>query len=122
MRDEFDMFELEHEKERQARLEQIKANNIVRERQEAERHAEVMESLWVRTKSSNEQQLLAQYREAGVEPPLVNAEGIPTVSLTLLLSMGWTIGDYLGERKLLRPFESIAPGPRRSREDYEQST
>ncbi len=35
--------------------------------------------------------LFDEYRRAGVSAPFVTADGIPTVSLSLLISLGWSI-------------------------------
>lgn len=45
--------------------------------------------------------VMQEYVNAGVEPLEVDAEGCPTVSLSLLLTMGWTIEDFGREGKKL---------------------
>jgi hypothetical protein len=56
--------------------------------------------------------LCEQYRAAGVEPVHVNSEGVPTVSLTLILSIGWTIQEVDGEKRLFLPSAPPAREPR----------
>lgn len=122
-RDAFDMFELQHADEKRARLEEAKRLNTERAEQDAREEAERKESLLKFSKIGHRRQLLAQYREAGVEPPLVTEDGTPRVSLTMLLSIGWTIAEVFGEKMLVRPpVDPQETMPRRKREDYEQST
>src|SRR5574337_999474 len=49
---------------------------------------------------TNRRQTIAEYQAAGVEPPNVDETGRPTVSLSLLLSFGWTI-EQAGDRNVL---------------------
>lgn len=64
---------------------------------------------------ANASQLVEQYRAAGVDPPAVDAQGVPTCSLSLLLSTGWRVEEHENEvggevrRVLTRP----APPPAR---------
>lgn len=54
-------------------------------------------------KESNDRALADEYRAAGVRPLKVDAAGVPTCSLSLLLWMNWSILDVDGERKLVAP-------------------
>ena len=53
---------------------------------------------------TNKRLALAEYNTAGILPPWRDEEGFPTVSLSLALLMGWTIGpaEY-GTRPVLHP-------------------
>lgn len=55
------------------------------------------------TADASKSQLLREYETAGVEPPTVDDDGHPRCSLSMLLHMGWSIGDMAGERVLIRP-------------------
>jgi hypothetical protein len=67
--------------------------------------------------------VIGEYQRAGLTPPIIGGDGMPAVSLSLLLSLGWQVREMLqvtgGTRlELLKP---IAPKPvqrRRTREDY----
>jgi len=52
----------------------------------------------------NKRLALGEYNTAGILPPWRDEEGFPTVSLSLALLMGWTIGpaEY-GTRPVLHP-------------------
>lgn len=63
---------------------------------EAERRAKAT----ARAMETNRRQTIAEYQAAGVEPPNVDENGRPTVSLSLLLSFGWTI-EQIGDRNVL---------------------
>ena len=43
------------------------------------------------TLASNARNVLREYAAAGVAPPLIDAEGVPTCTLGLLLRLGWTV-------------------------------
>jgi hypothetical protein len=47
--------------------------------------------------------LFDEYHRAGVSAPSVTADGIPTVSLSLLISLGWSIQNYGIEGATLVP-------------------
>lgn len=86
-----------------------------RERAEQLRQAEAAEeakkqaSKTAFTLETNERMRLRQFELAGVEPPA----GFKC-SLSLLLSMGWSIGEVKGKKVLVRPF---APAPRKEEDD-----
>lgn len=49
---------------------------------------------------------IREYQAQGVEPIHVNDEGVPTISLALLLKLGWTIEDHgRAGRVLVRPLQ-----------------
>jgi hypothetical protein len=75
------------------------------------------------TARANASVLIHEYAAQGVRPPLTDGHGVPTVSLAMLLQLGWTIqrvGEGLGV--LLRPEPKPEPPPRKRMEDYDQST
>jgi hypothetical protein len=48
--------------------------------------------------------LIEGYRRHGVEPPMVNGDGIPTCSIDVLFSLDWTLGkNDINEPILVRP-------------------
>lgn len=72
------------------------------------------------TARANASVLILEYAAQRVRPPLTDGHGVPTVSLPMLLQLGWTIqrvGDGLAV--LLRPEPEQ---PRKRREDYDHST
>jgi hypothetical protein len=72
------------------------------------------------TKRANGTVALAEYRAAGVESPSVDGDGAPRVSLSLLLSIGWTVEDVDGARELVAPRAKSTK--RQRRDDYDRST
>jgi hypothetical protein len=61
---------------------------------------------------------LQEYQRAGVTPPTVDFDGWPTVSLPMLLRLGWSIERVGGEAVLARPASRPAPAPRKTREEW----
>lgn len=75
------------------------------------------------TARANATVLIHEYAAQGIHPPLTDGRGVPTVSLAMLLQIGWTIqrvGDGLA--LLLRPEPKPEQLPRKRMEDYDQST
>lgn len=71
------------------------------------------------TARANASVLILEYAAQRVRPPLTDGHGVPTVSLPMLLQLGWTIqrvGDGLGV--LLRP----EPEQPRRRDDHDRNT
>lgn len=120
---EFDMIDnavsqTEHERRQRMITEGEKA--LAEERaEEAKRAAKAT----ARTLDNNRRQLLAEYERAGVEPPFVDENGKPTMSLSMLLRLGWSIKqisiEHVGdERVLLKPAQQ--QHKRMTREEWEQ--
>lgn len=60
------------------------------------------------TAEGTRRHLWREYDAANVEPPIVDGEGNPTCSLSLLLSLGWTIMPMTFDRpKLLKPVREM---------------
>ncbi len=56
------------------------------------------------SRRANEAILAREYRELGLTPPFVDGAGAPSVSLSMLLSLGWTVGKgEAGGNVLVRP-------------------
>lgn len=70
---------------------------------DAEKAREAKARVDATTLRANESFLLAEYERAGVAPPFTNGRGVPTVSLSLLLSQGWRVESFGDERILVRP-------------------
>lgn len=71
----------------------------IERRQEAERKARAD----INTRRSNVLVLMHEYKRARVAPPLVNDDGTPSCSLSLLLQLGWTIERFGDSLQLLKP-------------------
>lgn len=61
---------------------------------------------------------LNEWRSIGVQPPQVDAEGFPTVSLSFYISLGWRIGIVDGYKALIPP--EPAPDPRTRETRYNE--
>lgn len=55
------------------------------------------------TRRSNRLALIHEYERAGVAPPLVNEDGTPSCSLSLLLQLGWSIERFGDSLTLVKP-------------------
>lgn len=110
-----DIFDREEAARRRADREAAIARNNEIIEQEAAQEAQRKEDFRLFALRVNGDQVTAQYLAAGVEPLEVNDEGVPRTSLSLLLSIGWTIVEISGLKKLVAP--PARPAPRR-REDY----
>jgi hypothetical protein len=98
-----DIFDRQEAAERRAYLDRLKERNAATAAQEAAAEAARHESARQFTLETTRRAIRRDYEQAGVEPLQVDANGVPTVSLPLLLSMGWTVVDFNGERQLVRP-------------------
>lgn len=121
-----DFFDHVDEEDRRARVEAAERRNAeVRARDE---QAEVARraSSKIFSMRANAAQLVEQYLAAGVDPPAVDANGVPTCSLSLLLTTGWRIAEIENEaggevrRTLERPPPASARRAR-SRNDEQGS-
>lgn len=85
---------------------------------ELERAARSAASSTAFTLDTNERLRLGEFRAHGVEPPEIG--GVPTrSSFHLLVSLGWTIEEAMGQRWMVAP----APqSPRKQRSDYDGNT
>ena len=95
-----DLFEVDEAKRRRRAREDALAANA--EIAAAEARAEVVrrERATAVAMETNRRQVLREYEAAGVEPIAVDAAGKPVVSLSLLLSLGWTV-ERIGDRNVL---------------------
>ena len=100
MQEFLDFDNLESPRQRRARLlAEADARRAVEERVAAE----AKERVDHHRDRANARALVREYRNAGVEPPYTNGHGIPTVSLSLLISNGWCIEEIGAERVLVKP-------------------
>lgn len=116
-RDPHDFFDRADAEDRRARVAAATVENERVRALEAEADEARRERGRIFSLRANARLLADQYRDAGMTPPLVNGAGEPRCSLTLLLSVGWTIeeDEVSGEvRRTLVP-PPAAPA-RRSRE------
>lgn len=101
--DDFDLFDREEDGRRMARREEMK-RVAAAERAKEEEAAEIRRARATElSRQANKEALLRQYQNAGVAPPAVDAAGCPTCSLTMLLSMGWSVEEVGGRMELLAP-------------------
>ena len=91
------------------RMEALRAHEAVID---AERKALAADT----TARANRLLLLTEYERAGVRPPYVNDDNVPTISLSLLLQRGWKIEEVNGERTLIQPPQP-SPHKRKPKED-----
>lgn len=98
-----DIFDRATAAEHRARIDAAKQDHAAFQKHEAEQAALRKESARQLSMRANASLLLAEYRAAGVAPPLTNVEGVPTVSLGMLAQMGWSIARLGDEAVLLRP-------------------
>lgn len=89
--------------ERDARMAAAVERNARIAEEDARRAAEVKRSNDENSRVANARALLREYAAAGVRPPRVDADGVPTVSLSMLRMMGWTVESFGGEGVLVRP-------------------
>ena len=102
-RDPYDFLDaIDSQVEMERRLKMVAAAKESME-QDAEATRQAMARATETTKRANESFLKAEYERAGVEPPFTNGRGIPTVSLSLLISQGWRVQNLGDERVLVRP-------------------
>ena len=115
-----DFFEQDEYWRRKERIAAAEEQNAVRLRQDAEAAAKRQIEADKLTARANESFLLHEYRSYGIDPPFVDLGGMPTVSLALLLDMGWRVEQVGRESTLVRPLHDTTP--RKRREDYDQSS
>lgn len=116
-----DIFDRAEAQERRARIDAARADHEVMARHEAEQEAVRKESAHLNSLRANDMLLRHEYERAGVEPLKTNGSGVPTVSLSLLRSMGWTI-EQVGERNMLIAPAERQTKPGKQRQDYDQSS
>ena len=111
-RDPDDMFDdaPKHDRRGDAK-ERMRAEVARRNAEQDARDAEGKERRRERVKDvtikANEAVLISEYQRAGVTPPYVDSNGVPTVSLSLLLSRGWEIVPDRDQTHVL-----VAPAPK----------
>jgi hypothetical protein len=112
------------DREEAARRRRVRDDMIVRNAaitaQEEAAEAARQADLAARRRQAGAEEIVGQYQAAGVKPLAVNADGVPLVSLSMLLSMGWTVVQFEGAATLVQP-QHIAP-PRKKRGDYDENT
>ncbi len=64
-----------------------------------------------RASETNRRQVIAEYQAAGISPPLIDGNGKPTVSLSMLLRLGWKVEDISGKPVLIHPPGYRPPRP-----------
>jgi hypothetical protein len=101
--DPFDMFDRDDAQRRRVLADTVRERAAAIEAEETEKQAVAKERSTEFTLRNRDDVLCEQYRAAGVNPVHVNSEGVPTASLTLLLSIGWTIHEVDGEKRLFLP-------------------
>jgi hypothetical protein len=123
MRDFSDPWEPEDIFDRQAAAEQrakmdaaAERNRIEAERDAAETRKRKEHMDWF-TLASAARRRLKDYEHAGVEPLELDANGSPTVTLSMLFWLGWTIESISGQNVLVRP-QTSQQYQRKSRDDY----
>lgn len=117
--DEFDIFDHGEAVRRQNdRAETIRRGEERIARENAAAAQRKLESD-ARAMQYNRDQRLREYQTAGVRPLRTDFDGYPTCSLPFLLSLGWTIVEISGEKKLVEP---PPPKPQRPSGNNEQGT
>jgi len=114
-----DIFDREEAAARRQRMNEMMERNAVLAAQEEAAEERRRAESSARARQANNETIINQYRAAGVQPLSTNADGVPLVSLTMLLSMGWKVIEFEGEPTLVRP-QHTSP-PRKRREDYDDS-
>lgn len=95
-----DLFDAEEAAARRRKREELLAANAEIAAAEAREEATRRRLIAERAIEANRRQVLREYEAAGVEPLAVDASGAPTTSLSLLLSLGWTV-ERIGDRNVL---------------------
>lgn len=98
-----DIFGAQEAADIKARQARIKAAQIAFDQKAKAVDEEDRRRILKLTADAGLEQLLREYESAGVMAPSVDDDGNPTCSLSMLLHMGWSIGNISGERVLLRP-------------------
>lgn len=121
-----DFFDHVDEEDRRARLAAAEVRNEQVRAQDEQAEAARRASSKIFSTRANAAHLIEQYLAAGVDPPAVDARGVPTCSLSLLLMTGWRIeetelGGGAVRRTLTKP-PAIPPARRtRGRNDEQGS-
>lgn len=116
MIDPLDIFDHAEETLRRESLDAARERNKILDAQVAQEKAERQAKADALSRRANQSVLVTEYVRAGVDPISVNDDGIPTVSLSFLISIGWTIEDFGGRRTLVKP-PMPEPRPRRKNHD-----
>lgn len=94
--------------ERVRQLEEAKKRNAVLAEAERRQREEAAVVSTEKMQRANANVLWAEYRAAGVDPIAVDANGVPTTSLSMLKWAGWTIVNISGQNKLVHPRHGYA--------------
>jgi hypothetical protein len=108
-----DIFERDEAARRRKMADDVVEANKKRIEREDKAAAERKEAARRFAMKVNADQLCAEYRTAGVEPPRTDFDGVPTTSLSMLLLLGWRIECVSGQNRLVEP----PPLPKRKRRD-----
>ena len=118
--DHDDIFERAEAEERRARMASVLARNEEIAKQDAEAAAIRKLAADELSARANASARLREFERHGVKPPII--DGVETKSsLSLLMQLGWTIENLLGQNKLIAP-PPAEPRPRKRREDYDQNS
>ena len=98
-----DLFEAEEAAKRADRRKQAEKAGDALAAEEARQAAALRARIDERAAETNRRQVIAEYQAAGVEPLRVDGNGRPTVSLSMLLRIGWTIENISGKNVLIYP-------------------
>lgn len=111
----FDLFQREEEERRLERRQEARRNAEAQRAAEEEKLEALRVSAAAFQQRANAAILIRDYHAAGVEPPNLDADGVPTASLGMLLKVGWRLepAEY-GEVRLVPPgnFKSDDEGER----------
>jgi len=115
-----DIFDQQEAAERRRRMDAIAEHNAILAAQEAAADAARQAENVARVKAAHARTIIGQYQAAGVEPLAVDANGVPLLSLSMLISMGWSIVAIEGENYLVKPQHIKPPESRKRKADYDQ--
>ncbi len=98
-----DIFDRQAAAELRARMEASAAQHAAQLKHDAETEALAKENGRLLSIRASGSVMMTEYARAGVEPLETNGRGVPLVSLSLLLCLGWTIESISGKNVLMRP-------------------
>lgn len=102
-RDPFDFIDAISAAEDKDRRDRMVVDAQASMRAEAARAKEAKARVDATTRRANESYLRFEYSKAGVDPPFVDGRGVPTVSLSFLLKIGWRVERMGRDAVLVRP-------------------
>lgn len=101
---EADMFTRATGEDWNAQVADWEKRNEVAAKVEAAQRAERKVAADALSRRANEAVLIHEYASQGLRAPYTDGNGVPTVSLAMLLRLGWTINRSPGTNILMRPF------------------